>query len=256
MERETLTTTEVALRDTLARSPETDPISPEEIIEVANRGRKHPQFDSLLARIAANPSALALYRAARTTRPKSALQKKAEEWYENLLQLPKWFEDVIASVQRTPAPAYRSGSSQATPRLLSPDPGNQSVLPGVQDWKFEAEESDVAIEQAGKALAAGDPLEPGTVTVVVDGEDAWSLDGDQVFRFQVLDSAAADRVRWAESNAQAAPVAAALTLFSLGRFADAERLIARWPNDPDLAAWASLIRLSCEARRMDARELF
>jgi hypothetical protein len=257
MERETLTTTEVALRDTLAHSLETDPIAPEEIIEVAERGRKHPRFEAMLARIAANPSALALYRAARSTRPKSALVKKAEEWYENLLQLPKWFEDVIASVQRTPAPAYRSGIAQAPPRLIAPDPGNQSVLPGTQDWKFVADEADVSIDQAGKALAPVDPLAPGaTVTVTVDGEDAWSLEGDQVFRFRVLDAAEADRVRWAESNAETAPVAAALTLFSLGRFADAERLIARWPNDPDLAAWASLIRLSCEARRMDARELF
>lgn len=256
MERETLTTAEIALRDTLTRSPETDPITPEEILEVADRGRKHPRFDALLHRIASNPSALALYRAARKTRPQSALRKLAQVWTENLVQLPKWFEDVVASVQRTPAPAYRSGST-AAPRLLTPDPGNQSLLPGTQDWKFEAEPADVSIEQSGQSLGAVDPVAPGqTVTVVIDGEDAWSLEGEQVFRFRVLDADQAERARWAEHHADLAPVAAALTLFSLGRFADAEQLIARWPNDPDLAAWAELIRLSCEARRMDARELF
>lgn len=260
MENETLNTIETTLRRALRSLPEHDDLKPEEIIELAELGRRHPKFGELLARVAQSPSALSLYRAAKCTIPQRGIQKAGKSWREGVLELPHWFEGLFASARLVPVPAYRSAPVEAPAAcaLLKPDPVNQSLLPGVQPWRVEGHSPEIVVSTEDRELEADASLMAGQVVTVTvcPATGSWSLHDQVTYRFKVLSAEDQKKARWAEEYAQEAPVASAMTSFMLGLFGKAESLLTKWPDDPELDVLAELIRKTCQARRADARQFY
>jgi hypothetical protein len=255
MEEESLTQIELALRGALMSAPETDHLSADEIVELAELGRRHPRFEEKMAIIARSPVALSLYMSARETAPAQGLRRVAETWMEGLKKLPLWFDAVVSDLQKAPSLAYRSTSAAAhvNLQLASPDPVNQSVFPDAMEWTPAGDPASVLVDVA--EVDSGDGRRVLDVTITPAG-DAWSLDEEAGYRFRVLSEEEADKARWAFDNAEEAPVASGLALCCVGLFAEAEKLLSRWPADEELEAYASIIRRACQARRADARRLY
>lgn len=254
MEHSDLSPIELVLQQAL-RSANTDgSLTSEEIVEVAEQGRRHPLFDRRMAEICQSPSALALYTAVRETAPRSGLRNVAGVWMEGLRRLPAWFDMVVSSLQQTPNLAYRAAPAAVSSdlRLISPDPTNQSVFEGEQAWLAAGEPGKVAISVEESRVG-----ERRTVTVTLTPtEETWTLSAENTYIFRVLNREETERAAWAIECASESPVAAGIVLRSVGMFAEAERLIPNWPADPELQAFADSIRDACQARRADARRLY
>jgi hypothetical protein len=260
MSKVELTAIEATLGAALKAAPETDLMPVETIIELAELGRKHPDFENAMARIVQSPSSFALYKSVRESLPASGLRKVAEAWMEGLNSLPQWFGQMLEGLQSTPSPAYRAGAAPTISalNLLSPTPVSQSISAGIQNWQLADELAHLNIEIRGSSVDPGCALPPGeevTVTVTCSTE-AWTLDDETYYRFKVLSVDEEERANWARENSDASPRGAAAVLCSLGLFAEAERILEQMPEDPEFRAIATLIRSMCEARKMDAREFY
>lgn len=235
MRPEENTTIDSAIRSAIAHTERELSMTPEEIIELAEMGRRDPMFEDKMAAITSSTSAFAIYSTARKTRQSSS--NLAAKLAAGLKAIPDWFASTIQSMAAQPVPTYRAGSESAI------NLANQSISLG------EALPEGVKVETG---------LEPGLVfdAVLEVKTSDWTLSGVSMAKMRVLTSEEEERFLWAQNCSSDAPVAASLAYYSIGRFADADNLLSAWPEDSELDDYKNLIRATCQARRADARRLF
>jgi hypothetical protein len=174
------------------------------------------------------------------------------------------------------APTFRSATvpPPLPVSLIEPDPGNRSLesarpmfvwkpVEGATAYRVRlvSDPLDIDVEPATlQDVEAAKPryipetsLEPGARFVVevqpLQGGAPFGPAGS--FRFHTLSEPERSQAAWARNHAGKQSLAAAMVLYRLGRYAEAQAIAKDWPEDAKNARWKTALDRAIETRRLE-----